>query len=112
MSKDDKTNINNDKPKANHWFGTEPNIEHVYAWFDHHPEPENIDCHSFSLSDHEDIEIFFANLVFETWLVKLTCRTARRAVFLSNLFYKTTSQMDITQILVNNKLFLFKDQRF
>lgn len=88
-------------------------MDYIEAWFDHHPEPENIDCHNFDgvWKDHK-VEIYFADLVYNTWLIKITCNSARRAVFLSKLFYKTTSQMDITQILINKNLFLFQDQRF
>lgn len=86
---------------------------YIEAWFDNHPEPWNIDCHSFDgvWKDH-DVEIFFADQVFNTWMIKITCNNARRATFLSKLFYKTTCQMDITQILIGKKLFLFQDHRF
>lgn len=84
---------------------------YVEAWFDNHPEPYNIDCHEFNLGNTK-IEVFFADQVFDTWMIKLSCNNARRALYLSKLFYKTTSQMDITQILIFKTLFLFKDLRF
>lgn len=98
--------------KQDNWFGIEPMIEYVYAWFENHPNPEEIDCHSFSLFGDHKVEVYFADQVFDCWAVKITCKTARRAVYLSQLFYKTTCQMDIDQILIGNKLFFLKDQRF
>jgi len=92
-------------------FETVRLMNYVEAWFDNHPEPWNIDMHQFELGDLE-VEIFFADMVYNNYLVKITCKTARRAANYSQLFYKTTSQMDITQILINRKLFLFKDDRF
>jgi len=86
-------------------------MNYVEAWFDNHPEPQNIDCHVFHQGDTE-LSIYFADQVFNTWMIKISCKTARRALFYSKLVYKTTCQMDITQILINNKLFLFKDLRF
>lgn len=86
-------------------------MDYIEAWFDNHPEPWNIDMHQFELGDLE-VEIFFADLVYNNWLIKITCENARRAFYYSQLFYTTTSQMDVTQILINKKLFLFQDQRF
>jgi hypothetical protein len=88
--------------------------EYIWDWFDNHPEPENIDCHWFEInrSQIKDVKVYFADQVFDSWLVKITCKNARRAAFLSQLFYKTTCQMGITQILINKKLFLFTDHRF
>jgi hypothetical protein len=86
-------------------------MDYIEAWFDNHPEPWNIDMHQFELGDL-NVEIFFADLVYNTWMIKITCENARRAFYYSQLFYKTTSQMDITQILINKRLFLFQDNRF
>jgi len=93
------------------FFETESPQAYIESWFDHHPEPWNIDCHTFNLGDME-VEVFFADQVFNTWMIKITCSNARRALHYSKLFYKTTCQMDITQILIGKKLFLFQDQRF
>ncbi len=81
---------------------------HIEAWFDNHPEPWNIDCHLFNFGSNE-IEVFFADCIFDIWMIKITCNNARKALMLSKLYYKTTSQMDITQILIGKKLFLLKD---
>ncbi len=86
-------------------------MDYVEAWFDNHPEPWNMDMHQFKLGDLE-VEIFFADLVYNTWMIKITCENARRACYYSKLFYETTSQMDVTQILINKRLFLFQDNRF
>ncbi len=90
-----------------------PNTEmnYVEAWFDNHPEPYNIDMHLFEIGD-KIIEVYFADQVFNTWMIKITCKTATAAVKLHKLLYKTTCQMDIHQYLKNRKLFLFTDLRF
>ncbi len=87
------------------------NMNYVEAWFDNHPEPENIDMHIFTI-DGRSIEVFFADMIYNTWMVKITCESATEALFLSNVLYKTTCQMNIEQILNNKKLFLFTDTRF
>ncbi len=86
-------------------------MNYVEAWFDNHPEPYNIDMHIFEFDD-KIIEVYFADQVFNTWMVKITCKTAISALILAKLLYKTTCQMDIQQVLKNNKLFLFTDLRF
>jgi hypothetical protein len=79
----------------------------IEAWFDEHPEPWNIDMHSFEFENCE-VEVFFADVIYDIWMVKITCNNARRATFLSKLYYKTTSQMDIEQVLIGKKLFFLK----
>jgi len=86
-------------------------LDYVEAWFDNHPEPYNIDCHQFEFG-RSKVYVYFADLIFETWLIKMECHSAQRALYYSKLFYKTTSQMNITQILKNKTLFLFTDKRF
>jgi hypothetical protein len=113
MSKD--SNENNKKYIGKGWefsfFETESPQAYVEAWFDNHPEPWNIDGKTYHFGDHE-IEVFFADQVFNCWMIKITCNNSRRATYLSQLFYKMTCQMDITQILIGKKLFLFQDLRF
>jgi hypothetical protein len=89
-------------------------MDYVEAWFDNHPEPENIDCHSFSFIEIKDtkVDIFFADQIHNTFMIKITSKTAKRSLYLSKLLYKTTCQMGIDQILINNKLFLLTDLRF
>lgn len=86
-------------------------MDYVEAWFDNHPEPENIDIHTFSLGNYK-IEIYFAELVYNNFMIKITCNNARAAETLSKMLYQTTAQMGIEQILIFRKLFLFQDQRF
>ncbi len=95
------------------FFEEDSKQAYIEAWFDNHPEPWNIDMHSFDeiWKDH-DVEVFFADQVYDCWMIKITTRNCRRATWLSKLLHKTTSQMDITQILIGKKLFLFKDLRF
>lgn len=92
-------------------FETVKKMDYVEAWFDNHPNPAEIDCHLFTFGNVE-MEIYFADMYFETWLIKLNCSNAQRALWLSKLFHKTTCQMNITQILIGKKLFLFTDKRF
>ena len=88
-------------------------MDYVEAWFDFHPEPWNIDTHWFTFEKYNaDVHVYFADQVFDTWLVKITCKSAEAALQLKKLLYKTTCQMDISLVLINNKLFLLKDQRF
>lgn len=113
--------INKDEsPETQHVYGkffsffdVESPQGYVEAWFDNHPEPWNIDCHAFDInsSSIENIEVYFADMVYNTWLIKINCNNMRRSLTLSKLLYKTTSQMDITQILIEKKLFLFQDLR-
>ncbi len=84
---------------------------YVEDWFDKHPEPYNIDCHLFEINGNE-IKVYFADMIHDTWLVKITCKTAASAVMLSKVLYKTTCQMGIDQVLKNRELFLFTDTRF
>ncbi len=87
------------------------NMKYVEDWFDKHPEPWNIDAHLFEINGSK-IKVYFADMVHDTWLVKITCKTAYDAVTLSQLLYKTTCQMGIDQVLKNNELFVFTDTRF
>ncbi len=99
------------------YFEEERLLNYVEAWFDNHPEPENIDCHTFGIdnecmSQGGKVHIYFADMIHNNFMIKIESHTARRALYLSKLFYKTTCQMGITQILKNKNLFLFTDTRF
>ncbi len=90
-------------------------LEYVHNWFDEHPEPYNIDCHWFEPIETEQIQsvhVYFADQIFNNFMIKITCKNARKAEWLSRLLYKTTCQMGITQILKYKELFLFTDTRF
>ncbi len=106
MSEDRKWNFDQERN-----FETINPMIYVESWFDNHPEPWNIDMHLFNFGN-EEIYIYFADMVHNNFMIKISCNNARRASFLSKLFYKTTSQMGITQILKNKELFLFTDTRF
>ncbi len=86
-------------------------MNYVEAWFDNHPEPFNIDMHLFEFDD-KTIEVYFADMIYNTWMVKITCKTAAATVMLSKILYKTTCQIGIDQVLKNKILFLFTDTRF
>lgn len=107
-----ENNKNSNSPAENSYkFEVKDSMLYVESWFDNHPEPYNIDCHEFNFGNHK-VHIYFADMVYETWLIKITCENAHRATILSQMFYKTTCQMNIQQILKNKTLFLFTDKRF
>lgn len=88
---------------------------YVEDWFDKHPEPWNLDCHWFNdlkFLNIKDVYVYFADMVFDTYLIKIVCENARRSIFLEKLLFKTTSQMGITLLRKNAELFLLKDLRF
>lgn len=88
---------------------------YVEDWFDKHPEPWNIDCHWFNdleFLNIQNIYVYFADMVHDTWLIKIVCENARRSLYLEKLLYKTTCQMGITLLRSNRELFLLKDLRF
>lgn len=91
-------------------------MEHVNAWFDCHPHPADIEKTEFTISLDDsreiNIEVFQARDVFDTFLIKLTFYTARKAMTISRSLNPLMDSMGITQILIYNKLFLFQDQRF
>jgi hypothetical protein len=86
-------------------------IEYVEAWFDNHPFPADIERFVIRIK-RTKIEIFAARDVFDTWLIKITYVTAKKAMTQSKEFKPISDTLGITQILIYNKLFLFQDQRF
>ena len=88
-------------------------MEYVHAWFDEHPQPADIIRNEYHLeAENINIEVFQARDVFDTFLIKLTFHTARKAMMVSKNINPLMDDMGITQILINDKLFLFQDQRF
>lgn len=86
-------------------------MAYVEAWFDHHPYPDAVEKH-FLMIGNVEMEIYLADQVYDTWLIKLKFHTARKAMQWSKQLRVISTRMGITQILKNNKLFLFKDTRF
>lgn len=82
----------------------------VEAWFDEHPIPWEIDAHTFGVDagQIDKVTVYFCDEWRKDFLIKILCKNARRAEYLSRLFYKTTSQMDIEQILIYKELFLLR----
>ncbi len=110
MMSEDKSNFKPEWSFANSFIRK---LNYVESWFDNHPEPWNIDMHIYQFDNNKiEVNVYFADQVFDTWMIKISCNTARRASEISKLFYKTTCQMNITQILNNKDLFLFTDRRF
>ena len=92
-------------------FEYENPMEYVDAWFDLHPDPSAIERYNFEF-EKTSIEIFTARDYFDTWLIKITYHTARKAMMESKQIKPLSDNMGITQILIYRKLFLFQDQRF
>lgn len=89
--------------------------EIVNEWFDSHPEPWNVDCHWFDLNCKGKIYqvyVYFADNVFDWYQIRIQCKRATAAEYLNRLFFKTTSQMGIEQILINKELFLLRKSTF
>lgn len=85
--------------------------DEVNNWFDKHPEPYNIDCHSFrgtKGSGIKKVNVYFADKIHDCYQVRIECNSAKTAEFLNRLYYKTTCQMGITQILINKELFFLR----
>jgi hypothetical protein len=89
-------------------------MDYVEAWFDYHPEPWNIELFEFpeSYNDGVVINVYTAEQVLDTFMIKLTFPTAKKAVKASKYLYEVTRIMGITLILINRNLFLFTDRRF
>ncbi len=81
--------------------------ETINEWFDKHPKPWEIDCHLF-MFDNLEIEIYFADQVFDWYQIRIKCQTAQRANYLNKLLYKTTCQMGIDLVWKNKELFLLR----
>lgn len=86
-------------------------MDYVEAWFDYHPEPENIEFLEFELNERK-ISIYWANRVQDTFMIKIICKNATQATVLSRRLKPISHGLLLTQILVGNKLFLFTDRRF
>lgn len=86
------------------------NRQRIESWFDEHPIPWEIDCHWFSVDAKQikEVKVYFCDTWRKDFMIKITCKNAHRAEYLSRLFYKTTSQMDIEQILIYKDLFLLR----
>lgn len=89
-------------------------MNYVEAWFDNHPEPENLELFTFpeTPGDNPIITIFAADQVLDTFMIKLTFATATKAIRASDFLSELTTIMGLTHILINRNLFLFTDRRF
>lgn len=83
-------------------------MNYVEAWFDNHPEPENIVYDDIT----EEIRIFYADGCHDIWLINISLNNARAAAVLSSKLKTLSFALGIEQILIGNRLFLFEDQRF
>jgi len=92
------------------YFETIRLMDYVEAWFDYHPEPENIDFVEIELNGTK-IVIYWADLVQDNFMIKIICNNARQATVLSQRLGPISSGLFLTQILIGKKLFLFTDRR-
>ncbi len=86
-------------------------INYVNAWFDYHPEPQNIEMYEF-LFNRDIITIFAAEMIHDNYMIKIECPTASRALRIENQVSKLVMIMGLSLIRINRKLFLFTDKRF
>lgn len=110
MSEDKNPDYSASRNFQNH-FETIRLMDYVEAWFDYHPEPENIERLTFDLNDRKVI-VFWANRVQDTFMINIICKNARQATVLSRRLKPISHGLLLTQILINNKLFIFTDRRF
>ncbi len=91
-------------------------MNYVEAWFDNHPEPENLELFEFPESvsgkDAPLITVFAADQIMDTFMIKLTFASATKAARASQFLSELTTIMGLTHILINRNLFLFTDKRF
>ena len=89
-------------------------MNYVEAWFDEHPEPENLELFEFPEVPGSNplITIFAADQILDTFMIKLTFATATKAYRASEFLSELTTIMGLTHILINRNLFLFTDRRF
>ncbi len=89
-------------------------MNYVEAWFDNHPEPENLELFEIPESIKGDplITVFAADQILDTFMIKLTFATAMKAHRASEFLSSLTTTMGLTHILINRNLFLFTDKRF
>ncbi len=85
-------------------------MDYVEAWFDNHPEPENIEM--FEFDNEVKTTFYLADQVYNCFMIKIECENARRATWLSRHYKYLSEKMGVTQILINKQLFLFTDLRF
>ena len=90
-------------------------MDYVEAWFDYHPEPWNIELFEFPESVSGKcpvITVFAADQVLDTFMIKLTYPTAKKAVQAFHYLEDLTTIMGLQHTLINRNLFLFTDRRF
>jgi hypothetical protein len=83
-------------------------MDYVEAWFDNHPEPENIEF----IDVTENCRIFYAENCHDIWMINLSFENMRAAAVMSSTLQNMSKALGITQILVGKRLFLFEDRRF
>jgi len=94
---------------------TEGLKNYIEAWFDNHPEPENLEIFEFPESVSGKcpiINVYAADQILDTFMIKLTYPTATKALHASQYLEELTTIMGLTHILLNRNLFLFTDRRF
>jgi len=86
-------------------------MDYVEAWFDYHPEPENIELLQFE-TERKKIIIYWADNVQDTIMIKIISKNARASEVLSRKLKPISHGLFLTQILIGKELFLFTDTRF
>ncbi len=89
--------------------------DYIEAWFDYHPEPENLELFEIPKTitgSETTITVFAADQVLDTYMIKLCFPTAKRAYEAEQYLGTLADLMNVTMILLNRKLFIFTDRRF
>ncbi len=89
--------------------------EYIEAWFDYHPEPENLELFEFPKTitgSETTINVFAADQVLDTYMIKICFPTMKKRIQASDYLSEIAEVMDVTLIGINRNLFLFTDRRF
>ncbi len=85
---------------------------YIEAWFDEHPEPHNVELFQFELDTGVVINVYAADLVYDTWMLKIEMITAQGALNIESSISELCKCLGVTLIRINRNLFLFTDRRF
>ncbi len=89
--------------------------EYVEAWFDYHPEPENLELFEIPKTLGRNtmaVSIFAADQVLDTYMIKITFKTMTKRVEAGNYLYEISQIMNVEMVGIGRNLFIFTDRRF
>jgi DNA polymerase III delta prime subunit len=89
--------------------------EYIEAWFDYHPEPENLELFEFpeTITGKETtINVFAADQILDNYMIKICFPTTNKRVQAQNYLLELAKIMSIEMVGLSRNLFLFTDRRF